>query len=707
METCSKRKMLSYAFSYCCIALLIHYPVVASYFDMPAGSEILLASTALTSTNLQLQIVTYVLTVFLINLLPLVPLLTSLRNLDPFLRRHGFTPFTAFLLAVFCFWTAVLCLNKVYFPQSSFGLLLPIENPMTLRWLGFSALTLFLALGFVPALWAATKYLGSQLHRPVARIALGVSLATGLIQPLYSHWSNQGASSSRPDVIFIGIDSATWLHLQHHPNALPHLRKLLSQSTVYTNTITPLARTFPAWTSILTAQYPVHTGARFNLTAFDQVNTRVTLPKILKAQGYTTIYAQDERTFNNLDESFGFDKVVGPKVGAAEFVLTKISDHPLENLALLTSWGKQLFPFIALNRADSIHYDPDEFIAAVIDNLPRDRGHPLFLATHFCLAHYPYTWRTQSRQNDAGASQSIDEQHIAALGVLEHQITQLLQALKQQGRLENTILVLLSDHGESLNYSDGHWVSLDKQKNKSDTYEKKGYLAFNTEGGYSGHGSDVLARIQYQSLLAFQGFGSMRAAFTPRSDDRISSLVDIMPTILATLRQPVPPNLDGINLLAAAPVRNTRTVTAETGLRFASLSSIAKFSETSLLKESHNYYRLEPASARLTLKKAVYPELIASKDVAVHTDDWMLALLRKNGNPYFPRVAVLINKPSGAWTLGHDKALIQRAPMAALTRGLRQAYGREIADFESSWAFNQKIEVRQVFNHKPITSSPS
>jgi len=97
---------------------------------------------------------------------------------------------------------------------------------------------------------------------------------------------------------------------------------------------------------------------------------------------------------------------------------------------------------------------------------------------------------------------------------------------------------------------------------------------------------------------------------------------------------------------------------------------------------------VDPASTRLVLKAERYASLVASKDIALHSGEWMLALLRQETNPFFPRVALLVHKPTGAWTTGNDKQLIARAPMARFRQVARDSYGREIDDFGKTWAFS-------------------
>lgn len=686
MDPITSRRLWIYSALYCGFVLLIHIAGGSNYLHQVEGRQGVIIETLRTSPRLALQFAGHAVAIIVLNLLPLALLLLSLRCSAPVRVRLAASAFTQFLVAVVCLWLVILCFNKLYFPRSSFAVLIPFDERAELMWAGGIALAVYGFLGLAPAFaWIAARLLGLG-RGPGPRLALGGVLAFGGIPTLYSHWAAPAVShTDRPDIIIIGMDSVSPLHLQRHPGKLPIIERFLSQSTVFEQNITPLARTFPAWTSILTARYPVHNGARFNLTAFDQVETQATLPNFLKASGYRSIYAQDERQFNNIDETFGFDKVVGPAAGAADLVLSKAADQPLANLALLTPWAETLLPFVALNRAANVQYDPDVFVAAITDALPKDRNEPLLLVTHFCLAHLPYAWR-DNMPSAKDASTPLEGRHIQALQRLEQQMDSLLQGLKKAGRLDNAIVVLLSDHGEALGYSDGLWPSVAPHSHPQDVFEAGRYTVFR-RAGLTGHGTNTLDRTEYQSVLAFRGFGRQRGLFAPGRQDRITSLVDVSPTLMAALGQTPLPGVDGVDLRAATPERNTRAVTAETGIRFQSVASIDKVDESALLKESRMYYEVDPASARLVLRKKAYPELVAGKDIAVHTDDWMLALLRQDGNPYFARAAILVHKPSGAWTVGKNQALIKRAPMTMLTRTLRQQYGGELADFVGSWPF--------------------
>jgi hypothetical protein len=105
----------------------------------------------------------------------------------------------------------------------------------------------------------------------------------------------------------------------------------------------PLARTFPAWMSTLTGRHPASTNARFNLMPRAKVEAGDTLADALREAGYSTIYSTDEVRFANIDESYGFERLVTPPIGASDFVLGTANDLPLPNLLSATPLGAGSF----------------------------------------------------------------------------------------------------------------------------------------------------------------------------------------------------------------------------------------------------------------------------------------------------------------------------------------------------------------------------
>ncbi len=88
-----------------------------------------------------------------------------------------------------------------------------------------------------------------------------------------------------------------------------------------------------------------------------------TLGDALRARGYRAIYATDEVRFANFDRSFGFDQLITPPVGAADFLLGYAGDMPLVNLVASTPAGGVLFPSNHANRAANVTYRPRHFVS--------------------------------------------------------------------------------------------------------------------------------------------------------------------------------------------------------------------------------------------------------------------------------------------------------------------------------------------------------
>ena len=129
----------------------------------------------------------------------------------------------------------------------------------------------------------------------------------------------------------LGIDSLRLDQLQRFggTGVTKHLDRFLAEADIVRDTTTPVARTFPSWTAILTGRSPSVTGARFNLAPRRVVQANPTLGDVLREAGYRTIYSTDEVRFANFDESYGFDQVVTPPIGAADFVLGNYNELPL------------------------------------------------------------------------------------------------------------------------------------------------------------------------------------------------------------------------------------------------------------------------------------------------------------------------------------------------------------------------------------------
>jgi len=516
------------------------------------------------------------------------------------------------------------------------------------------------------------------------------------------------AHRTEPNVIFIGLDSLRpdFTGFYGHPTInTPTIDQFLNHSVAFDHAYTPLARTFPAWVSVLTAQHPKHHGARNNLADIS-FTARDTLAKKLQQHGYFTIYATDEKRFSNITTAYGFDKLAGPSMGVNDFIIGGLSDFPVTNLLTKLPIAKVILPYNYANRAATVTYDPNHFLGQVNDAIAKRPDKPLFLAIHLCLSHWPYTWA-----NTADMDQPQIQKYKLSVEAIDNQLKKLLAILKQNGLLDNSIVVLLSDHGTALGIP--HDTLLDKHKYRGNSLLLKNipvnklagtpeYSAdfkhdYSTNTAY-GQGTNVASLKQYRTLLAFQYFGNN--SFKPHRVDTTASLTDIAPTMLSLLNTAPLKKTDGVSLLPFLKMNKlphfSRSLFLETGDRLTEIETDHIYLEKVVAKKI-GIYHVDPITGLLTMDRIAEKSIIANKQRAIIAGDWLLAhyptathekLVPKSTSKgqdlvlktfTTPAYYVLVNLKSGQWTIGLDTPFAKTAPVVSLKKKLHDFYGDEIA----------------------------
>ena len=134
---------------------------------------------------------------------------------------------------------------------------------------------------------------------------------------------------------------------------------------------------------------------------------------------------------------------------------------------------------------------------------------PFFVWVHLYDAHAPY------RPPEPYRSQYSTDQYEGSLVFLDSQVGRLIQALESHHQLNHSLIVLAGDHGESLG-----------------------------DHGELEHGIFLYESVLHVPLI-------MRVpGVTPQRFAAITSLVDVMPTVLGFLRLPSIP-VDGLDLTSA------------------------------------------------------------------------------------------------------------------------------------------------------------
>ncbi len=137
-----------------------------------------------------------------------------------------------------------------------------------------------------------------------------------------------------------------------------------------------------------------------------------TLGDVLREAGYRTIYSTDEVRFANFDETYGFDQVVTPPIGAADFVIGNYNELPLVSVIANSRLGQWLFPYSYANRGAATLFQPQTYLSRLEREVSFDEGPTLFIA-HLTASHWPY-FIAETPFGGVGAEASGRPSHVQA-----------------------------------------------------------------------------------------------------------------------------------------------------------------------------------------------------------------------------------------------------------------------------------------------------
>jgi len=277
---------------------------------------------------------------------------------------------------------------------------------------------------------------------------------------------------SKPNVILFTLDTTRADHIAcyGYPDVkTPNLDALAGRGVLFEQAATSSPLTLPAHCSIMTGIYPTYHGVRVNgNTALSEEQT--TIAEVLSAQGYRCgafigAFVLDgrwglEQGFEQYDDQFDLQKYKHIDLGAVQRPGNQVMDAAL-------AW------------------------------LDKAKTNPFFAWIHLYDPHAPYEppepyYSEYSQRGRAG----LYDGEIASM---DEQIGRCVAWLEKNGLSENTVLVLIGDHGEGLG-SHGEGTH--------------GYFIY-----------DYAAHVPFVITTPFQGLQGVRVPSQVRG-------VDVFPTIL-------------------------------------------------------------------------------------------------------------------------------------------------------------------------------
>ncbi len=397
----------------------------------------------------------------------------------------------------------------------------------------------------------ADRGVAFALRRRTVRFAFEVAIGLGAAV-LWNHWSPplwtapidqmtlvaEPPAAGTPNVLLIVLDTTRADHLSTYGYAREtsaNLTALAKDGLNFTEARSPAEWTVPGHASIFTGMYPSRHGAHYagDWTSGPMIygrkrvlplpDERTTLAEVLRDRGYVT--GGFAANFANLDRGFGMAQgfmhyedhpglLFRPVPHVVRFVqrfrpafckkpfrsAQEINEAALDWLDKAPE-GRPFFVFLN-------YLEPHHWLAAPpYDLWSRDLPHARQLALKGLFTHKVPVHLTDEEQkfivaNYDGEVMAMD----AALG-------ELMAALKARNSYEDTLIVVTADHGELLG-----------------------------EHQIVGHGG----RMMYEGLLHIPMVVKLPGKDRPRGDrpDRVQ-LVDVLPTVLATIGAPLPDGVQG------------------------------------------------------------------------------------------------------------------------------------------------------------------
>jgi arylsulfatase A-like enzyme len=365
-------------------------------------------------------------------------------------------------------------------------------------------------------------------------------------------------TKGRPNVLLVVLDTvrADALSASGNPSAeTPHFDRLAAEGILFRHAVSASTWTPPGHASLFTGLPPVSHGTRGPVVRLAE--DLAVLPAVLKEAGYATL-----SLYNNplVGRDSGMTRGFGVAIGVETDDKASFLDQRLRykywlrdsgvrrTLEVLQSWveecaerGVPWFAFVNLNDAHSPYVPRQPWIDIFTKRLGVENADVDFELVR--RIHRRASGGRVSLNPGSPEMRWLRAAYYSEVREMDEHIGRLLEELSQRGLLDNTIILITSDHGEAFG-----------------------------EEGFRGHGNDLAASVVRIPLILWAP-----RLLDPRVDDRWASLVDVLPTLLDLLQIDFSPQhyrLAGTSLISSA--RGDEAYAEHTGITDESCSSFLR-----------------------------------------------------------------------------------------------------------------------------------
>jgi arylsulfatase A-like enzyme len=288
---------------------------------------------------------------------------------------------------------------------------------------------------------------GRMLQRTAPRlftlaVALAVILPGGAMARERFLMRELPPAGDRPNVLLIILDTVRAASLSvygHQRPTTPRLEELARTSTVFDLAIAPAPWTLPSHGSMFTGRWPHELQAGW-LTPFD--DRFPTIAEILQQHGYTTagFVANHFYTTRQSGLDRGFIHYEDIAITPAEILRSSLLGQVAAGLFLR---GR----YVYLPERSTHRKSAAEIRTSFTNWTSRSKHRPWFAFLNFFDAHKPYRVPASFARTGPGAQKHADG-YEDAIRYIDSELGTLLDTLEQRGELDNTLIIITSDHGE-------------------------------------------------------------------------------------------------------------------------------------------------------------------------------------------------------------------------------------------------------------------
>ena len=391
------------------------------------------------------------------------------------------------------------------------------------RWFDFALAVLSMAILAPPALALARRSLLRDKRVAIRRSAAVASAVLLALLALRERPLSAVESDAPVNLLILASDSLRSDRIED-AEVMPGTAARIDEGALYRYAVTSIARTYPAWVSLLTGTEPRANGVRHMFpTVAARRDVGETFLTRLRDQGYYTFVVSDFA--GDIFPGFegGFESVDTPHLNVDTLAQsTALTGHTWSLPFLRLRPIRSLFPY--WRNVPSLA-DPEWVADSAVRQVARSGSRPFAGVVFFSTAHFPYvapypdylrgTGEYRGRYlyhvppvqpEEAPAAGDVEQirfRYDAALTSIDRAMEKIFRDLERRGLTGKTLVVVTGDHGEEL-------------------YE---------EPGIAGHG-DTIRHLRSQAVPVFLvGPGVVSGV---RSSAQVRHY-DLAPTVLALL----------------------------------------------------------------------------------------------------------------------------------------------------------------------------